>query len=213
MINWSTRYDGLSVRLTREGTLLRGRASTHTHRPAFEPHTADVIARPVDCDASMPPEHASWRRFPREVPLETGDTLALGEPLPREDLGVEHYQGHMYWVRHRPTGLFSGATAVIVARDEEGIIRNIELRFDPKMSLNALRTHLASTLGPPTARVHAQSFWIGREGHFLRLSRFTTPDGEERLVIALWDGDARRMDVPSAVAHHRWFCYALLARL
>lgn len=186
VIDWSTRYDGVSVRLTRDGSLLLGRARTHTHVLPFEPHTADVVARPVDCDAPMPPEHASWRRFPREVPLETGDTLAVGEPLPRDDLRLEYEFGSLYWVRHRPTGLFSGANDVIVARDEEGIVRNIEVYFDPKMSLDTLESRLASRIGPPTARRDGTSiFWIGRERHALNLRRFTTSSGEERLVIVI----------------------------
>ena len=83
------------------------------------PRTASVTARPVDCSAPLPSEHASWRRFPRAVPLQTGDTLVLGEPLPRESLSLEHDRRNTFWVRERPVGLFSGATQMRVGMDQE----------------------------------------------------------------------------------------------
>lgn len=189
VISWSTGFSGLQARMIREESLLRGQASTFTDVIPFEPRTADVIARPVPCDAPMSPEKAVWRRFPREVPLQTGDTLTLGEPLPSGSLALEHYRSNTYWVRHRPEGLFVGASHARVGRDSEGRVRKIELFFDPQLGLEALEARLASALGPPTSRsargADTAVYWFGREGHRFSLLRYLTVEGEEHLVIMI----------------------------
>lgn len=189
VIGWSTGFGGLSARLVRRDDVLRGLARTYTDVVPHEPHTAEMVARPVDCGAPIPPEHASWRRFPQRVALETGDTLALGERLPRDDLALEHYRSNTYWVRHRPVGIFSGATHARLGMDREGIVRKIEVFFDPEADFHALERRLADALGPPVSRQASDErvsvYWSGREEKAFNLYRFTTTRGEERVVIHL----------------------------
>lgn len=187
-LTWSTGFTGLRMRLGRAGQALRGHATTFIDVSPYEPHRADVVAAPVPCDAPMPPQHASWRSFPTAVPLETGDTLALGRPVP-EALPLDLDRRSTYWIRARPAGLFTDATHASVALDDRRTIRRIDVFFEPRLGLEALESRLTAALGPPTGRrVQAADVWIswtGREGHSFSLWRRTTPGGEDLLTIMI----------------------------
>ena len=187
---WSTGFAGVQIRAARTPDGFRGRAESHIDVMGTPPYTADAIGVRVDCASPMPPQHASWRRFPARVPLESGDTLTLGAPVPERIVArAERDADRRYVVRARPTGIFAGATHARV-QSADGIIRAIDVLYDPSQSLDALYARLVEAIGPPPSDVRPTAdravFWSGRDDSFVSLWPSTTLAGEREVVVSLY---------------------------
>jgi len=146
ILAWSTGVAGLTITLPRTGTELRGtaRAVWDTDRP---PQTADAVARRVACDAPHPP-HARDRHVARAVPLEGGDSVALGQAFGRLRREADSVSGRTFRLRRTPTGLFAGARGIelLVADDT---VRRIRVRYPSDVGFDTLVRAFTGVLGTP----------------------------------------------------------------
>jgi hypothetical protein len=148
-------YSGVRIQLGRGEDVHHGYARTGWDFPG-RVQTAPVAARRVSCSSPMPEEHASYRRFPREVRLNDGRSIVLGERLPDDPRGVES----------PPVGLFAGAEVSIVRQTSDGVVYHIELGFPPGSVPDDLEERFIDVYGPPTTLRDGGRFvatWWGRD--------------------------------------------------
>jgi hypothetical protein len=102
---WSTGYSGLRMTLGGRPSELRGEARAFWDFPR-DPLTADVAARRVQCD---PPARPMAQRLVfRAVPLEGGDSVAVGATLTSIRAGADSLRGRSFRMRRAPAGPFAG---------------------------------------------------------------------------------------------------------
>jgi hypothetical protein len=189
-LQWAMEDNGVIVRLSHDGGRLQGRAEYFAHGLSQFPAAA-TVARPIDCGAPLPAEWANYRRFPLQVELASGDTLAVGTPLPAT-LEVRAGEYASTVIGERATGVFAGATDLVVALNRAGEIRSVQLVYAAE-EFESLIERFSSAWGAPTRDAREDGFdsvqWMGRDSQ-VDVDRRTTRDGsrsaEVRLSRGLW---------------------------
>jgi hypothetical protein len=172
---------------------LRGEARAFWDFPR-DPLTADAVARRVACDG--PARLPAQRLVLRAVPLEGGDSVAVGATLSSIRAGADSIRGRTFRMRRAPARPFAGATAVEVAVNRRDTVWRVEVFYPPDAQLESLVARLSSLLGPPVSRdtlrqppsaVGSVSVaWSNRTTR-LTLSRWATTAGEPRITVLLTD--------------------------
>ena len=195
LLAWSTGVAGLTITLPRAGTELRGTARAVWDTDRLR-QTADVIARRVACDAPHPPT-ARDRRVARAVPLDTGDSVALGESFGRLRRNADSVSGRTFRLRRTPKGLFTGAQGIdlLVAADT---VRRIRLRYPSDVDFDAVFRTFTGAFGTPVttdspnagdsvaARQNRVVGWANRTTR-LWLNRSALAGGGWEVVVLLVD--------------------------
>jgi hypothetical protein len=153
-IVWAS-YSGVRIQLAKGDSVHHGYARTGWDFPG-RVQTAPVAARRVACSSPLPEEQASYRRFPREVRLDDGQAIVLGERFP-DDVPMMEMD---------PTGLFADAEVVEVRRTADGIVHHVVLRYPPGIDPNRLTERFIEVYGPPTTLRDTGRFnatWSGRD--------------------------------------------------
>jgi hypothetical protein len=153
-IVWAS-YSGVRIQLAKGDSVHHGYARTGWDFPG-RVQTAPVAARRVACSSPLPEAHADYRRFPREVRLNDGQSMVLGERLPHEPRMIES----------APVGLFAGAEVSDVRQTAAGVVYHIELRFPPGSVPGDLEERVVDVYGPPTTLRDGARFaatWRGRD--------------------------------------------------
>jgi hypothetical protein len=148
---WSTGFSGLRM------TLGGQRGELHGEARAFwdfdrTPSTADAIARRVPCAAPANPPAAAQRLVFRAVPLEGGDSVAVGATFSSIRAGADSVRGRQFRMRRAPAGPFAGATAVEVTVNRRDTVWRVEVTYPADTELESLVARLSSLLGRPVSR-------------------------------------------------------------
>jgi hypothetical protein len=193
---WSTGYSGLRMTLGGQPAELRGEARSFWDFPRTA-MTADATARRVRCDAPAHPSAAAQRLVFRAVPLEGGDSVAIGATFSTISGGADLVRGRLFRMRRAPAGPFAGATAVEVSVNPRDTIWRVEINYPADTELDSLVARLSSLLGTPVSRdtfrlrtsnevTSVGSSWSNRTTR-LTVRRWTTTSGERRITAMLTD--------------------------
>ncbi len=146
---WGTGVGGVLVTLRPEGDSLRGHASPMSDAEQGRRPVSDATAMPVACDA--PPEYpaAASERVARSIPLTSGKSLVLGEPLDASIPVTRREDEQEIRVRAEPAGRLAGARGVYVVLTRTGVVRQIRLDFAAATRADSLATVLEKVLVRP----------------------------------------------------------------
>ena len=188
---WSTGFSGLRMTLGGQPAELRGEAR------AFwdflrAPLIADATARRVPCDT---PARPTAQRFVfRAVPLEGGDSVAVGAPFAPLRAQADSLHGRRFRVRRAPAGPFARAISVEVGVNARDTIWIMEVTYPAGTEFESLVAAFSRALGPPVSRYTVPSVWVTWSNRTTRLTlrRWATTSGERRITATLTDPRLRR---------------------
>jgi hypothetical protein len=164
-IVWSTGFSGLTATVSRaSGDTLRGTAQTFTDVARSTAHIAELTAAPVNCDAPIAPARRLRHRYPRHVRLASGDSIALGDTLPR---GLDRDSGasRRFRINVDPAAPYRGAEQVEVNLGADRRIESLRLTYPAEISFETLLNRLEQELGPAevqSARRARMAAWSAR---------------------------------------------------
>jgi hypothetical protein len=189
---WSTGFQGLEMTVRVVGDTLRGSARTFTD--FGKTYTTKVIAARVSCASPVPETEASERAILREVSLEGGAKVVLGEALDTSLIASRESNPTTYILNRAPTGLLAGAGELRVLPNIDGVVRGIMLSYPAPVDYQAMAAGLAEMLGPPmvndsTVRQDGSYGMVGWNNRTtsLYVTFSTMPNAEWRVTVLLED--------------------------
>ncbi len=162
---WSTGFSGLRMTIGGTREELRGQASAFWDFPR-QPLIADAVARRVSCDAPAHPSAAEQRLVLRAVPLEGGDSVAVGMPLAAIRPLADSLRGHTFRMRRAAAGAFAGATTVDVSVNRRDTVWRVMVDYPADTAFESLVARLSGPLGPP---VSSDTLRLPASGEAVRL--------------------------------------------
>ena len=154
---FSTGFAGVALRLDRGGETLSGQAESF-----FDYRGGDLTsatAKPVQCDAPVPPSERYTSHIIGEVRLRDHDhPLRLDEPLDTPSISIDSVVNTLVHLRAAPIGMLQGGSGVIVGTRSGGVVRSIDVAFPDSVAVQDVVKQLEAELGPPTA----EHLWVDR---------------------------------------------------
>lgn len=148
-IVWSMGLAGVRAVLDPIADGLRGEAASFTDVVPSTTHVAVLTAYSVPCAAPIPPGRQLYHRYPRSLHLASGDSIVLGEPLPRH-AAMDSVSPRWSRSSAELAPPYHDAELVETVRDQQGHVKMLRVHYPSSVSSVQIAQRLEELLGSPT---------------------------------------------------------------